>query len=422
MKTKFYQIFLLAVLMGVPLESKGAILFEDNFNSRPDWSPVQNFDGKTCKLGDNCSDPIPDGYYDYRIAGYEVCSNLDGLHDTLNINSLNARGGSGKGLTVWNEACLSRSGSWGSDGLLGVDFAPQNEVYVRFWIKFQSDWQWEGDGYGARALGTAPTSPMQKFLHLSHMDALTANLWDFMSGTQNKPRFTPQLAKWGGGQYRVQMNLPYSPLTAARDNAASFSTNDYLGASPLDMRIPGPGGTPGAPADGNWHSFEFYVKLNSAGGVADGVGKAWYDGLQIASRSDVVWIPAGDNPSLWKWNHAWLGGNTFNRYFDTWLINHSYVAGDKVVFDAKNWTALQNHTSADNNKPFTGSAYWQNDGVVSNVNEQWYAVDDYTIYQPLTSGDPLWSSSPQDGRLPLNYVIGGSDTIAPSAPSGLVVQ
>lgn len=422
MRENIYKITFFVFLI-LPFNAKASILFEDNFNSHPDWSPVQNFEGKTCKFGQSCSDPIPEGYYDYRIAGYENCSNLDGSHNTLNISSLNARGGSGKSFMMWSEPCLSRSGSWGSDGLLGVDFAPQNEIFIKYWIKFQTDWEWEGDGYGARALGTAPTSPMQKFLHVSHFNPALLDPWNFFDGTQNKPRFTPQLAKFGGGSYRVQMNLPFSPLTAVRDSSASFTTNNYFGASLVDMRVPGPGGNPAAPGDGNWHSFEFYLKLNSSGGVADGVGRAWYDGVLIGSSSDVVWIPTGDDPSLWKWNHAWLGGNSFNRHNDTWLSNHSYIAGDKVVFDSYNWTALQDHVSANENKPSSANpTFWQYDGVITDVKEQWYAIDDFVIYQPLTAGDPLWSSSPQDGRLPLNYEIGSSDVIAPSAPSGLIVE
>lgn len=420
-KKGFIYKSVLCVILIFPLQTNAAILFEDNFNSRPDWSPVQNFEGKTCILGDSCTDAIPDGYYDYRIAGYEACSIQDGNHNTLNINSLNPRGGSGKSFMMWNESCLSRSGSWGSDGLLGVDFTPQNELYVRYWIKFQNGWQWEGDGTGARAKGTAPVSPMQKFLHLSHLDPLySSNLWDFMSGVQNKPRFTPQIAKFGGGGDRVVFSLPHSPLTAARDSAASFTSNVVFGTSPTDWTVPGT--STAAPGDGNWHSFEFYVKMNSAGGVADGKSKVWYDGALVHSLSNVVWVPAGDDPQLWKWNHAWLGGNVFNRYFDTWLNSHAYVTGDKVVYDAKNWTALQDHTSADSNKPYNGSVYWQYDGVISNLDEQWYAVDDYTVYTPLISSDPLWASSPQDGRLPLNYEIGVADAIAPSAPSGLNVQ
>ncbi|ACH38815.1 repeat-containing protein [Citrifermentans bemidjiense Bem] len=309
--------------------ASAAVLFSDDFDSRSDWSPAQGASGATCIPGQNCATPIPDGYYDYRVAGTEACSNTDGNHNTLNINGQHPRGGAGKSFMMWNEPCYSRSGSWGSDGLLGIDFAPQNEVYVRYWVQFQPDWRWNGDGsIDGLALGTANPSPMQKFMHISHLDPTNPNLWDFFSGTQNKPRFTPQLAKFGGGSYRLQFNLPHSPLTAARDSSASFTTNVYLGAAPLDMNVPGPAGLPAAPRDGGWHSFEFYVKLNSAGGVADGISKVWYDGALVESTTNVVWVPLGDDPAQWKWNHAWLGGNNANLYLPA---NEQWYAIDDVV-------------------------------------------------------------------------------------------
>lgn len=48
--------------------------------------------------------------------------------------------------------------------------------------------------------------------------------------------------------------------------------------------------------------------------------------------------------------------------------------------------------------------------------EQTFGLDDLVIYTPLIAQDSLWASSPQDGRLPLNYAIGLSvpDTTAPT--------
>lgn len=94
------------------------------------------------------------------------------------------------------------------------------------------------------------------------------------------------------------------------------------------MNVPGPGGLPAAPRDGKWHCFEFYVKLNSAGGVADGVSKVWYDGALVGSTTNAVWIPLGDDPAQWKWNHAWLGGNNANLYLPA---NEQWYAIDDVV-------------------------------------------------------------------------------------------
>ncbi|ACH38812.1 fibronectin type III domain protein [Citrifermentans bemidjiense Bem] len=362
------------VLFGVQ-GAGAAILFSEGFDTLANWSPPQGASGEACVRGQICTTAIPNGFYDYRVAGTEACSNLDGNHNTLNINELNARGGSGKAVTVWNEPCYSRSGSWGSDGLLGVDFAPQDEVYVRYWIKFQPDWRWDGDGSaGGRALGAANTSPMQKFMHLSHMNPSISPIWDFFSGVQNKPRFTPQLAKFSGGAMRIQFNLPHSPLTPTRDSSASFTLNVYLGAAPLDWSVPGTGGLPTPPGDGQWHSFEFYAKMNSAGGIANGISKVWYDGALVSTASNVVWIPTGDDPALWRWNHAWIGGNNSNTYLPA---NEQWYAVDDFV--------VSTHYSGPPPPPDTLRA----EGIsTSSIRLTWqsgsngatYLVDGYRIY------------------------------------------
>lgn len=359
-----------------------AILFSEGFDTQANWSPTQGASGATCVRGQSCTTAIPTGFYDYRVAGMEACSNPDDKHNTLNINELNARGGGGKALTVWNEPCYSRSGSWGSDGLLGVDFPPQDEVYVRYWIKFQPDWRWDGDGSaGGRPLGTANSSPMQKFLHLSHMTPGISPIWDFFSGTQNKPRFTPHLAKFSGGSMRIQFSLPHSPLTSARNSSASFPLNVFLGAAPLDWGVPGKGGVPAPPGDGRWHSFEFYVKLNTAGGAANGISKVWYDGALVGSASNVVWVPTGDDPALWRWNHAWLGGNNSNTYLpakEQWYAIDDFVVSTHYSGPPPPPDRLKAEKATTSSIRLT----WQ-----SGSNGAEYLVDGYRIYYGTEPGN-----------------------------------
>lgn len=359
-----------------------AVLFSEGFDNLANWSPAQGVSGESCVRGQICDTKIPDGFYDYRVAGTEACSNPDGNHNTLNISELNARGGTGKAMTFWSEPCYSRSGSWGSDGLLGVDFAPQDEVYVRYWIRFQSDWRWDGDGSaGGRALGAATTSPMQKFLHLSHMNPGISPIWDFFSGVQNKPRFTPQLAKFGGGAYRIQFDLPHSPLTAARNSSASFNLDAFFGAAPLDWKVPGTSGRPSPPGDGGWHSFEFYVKMNSPGGAADGISKVWYDGALVNAASNVVWVPEGDDPAQWRWNHAWLGGNNANTYLpatEQWYAVDDFVVSTHYSGPPPSPDAVKAEGVSASSVRLT----WQ-----SGSNGAVYALDGYRIYYGTDPGN-----------------------------------
>jgi hypothetical protein len=210
---------------------------------------------------------------------------------------------------------------------------------------------------------------MQKFIHLSHYDATnTASVWDFFSGTQNKPRYVGGYAKYGSGTYRTQLYMMPSPLTATRDNSASTTTNDFLGASPLDWY------NTGAPGDGEWHSMEWYVKLNSAGGVADGKARFWLDGRLVHDQSNVVWVPAGDNPSSWQWNHVWLGGNNANTY--TPASEQWYAVDDVVVSTNYSGPPANPVTvTAQVNGENTARISW-----AAGVNGADYQVDGYRIY------------------------------------------
>jgi len=78
-------------------------------------------------------------------------------NNTLNIDSTNPRGGTGKSLTYWVESAGGLT-VWASDGLLVKDLGQEyNELYARVWIKFQPGWRW-----------ASGVSPQQKFFRIAH--------------------------------------------------------------------------------------------------------------------------------------------------------------------------------------------------------------------------------------------------------------
>lgn len=368
----FRALLMIALAVGggavAPAPSQAAVLFSESFNSQSQWGPLQFTNGATnsCVKGAaTCVTPVPTGFSDYRIAATEACSNLDGFHNTLNINATHPRGGTGKSFVLWSEPCYSSGGSWGSDGLLGVSFAGQSQVYIRYWILFPTDWKWNN-----------AASPMQKFIHLSHYDpGNPASVWDFFSGTQNKPRYVGGFAKYGSGTYRTQLYMMPSPLTTERDNSNSSTTNDYLGAAPMDWY------NAGAPGDGRWHSLEWYVKLNSSGGVADGTARFWFDGALVHDQRNIAWVSAGEDPGAWLWNHTWIGGNNSNTYLPA---NEQWYAVDDFV--------VSTHYSGPPPPPTTLRA----EGVsTSSIRLTWqsgsnganYLVDGYRIYYGTDPGN-----------------------------------
>ena len=224
----------------------------------PDWSPTQLVDqGIECRSDQGCS-TAPSGYTGYRSKGFTSCSEQN--KNTLNINSDQPRGDIGKSFLFWSESCASSSGGWGSDGLLDIQLADYSngysEIYIRFYVKFDPNWQW----------GTA-SSPMQKFLHVSNYQG-TINPYAFFSLTDNKPRFMPGLAKYNSGSADIAVYSVHSLY-----GNPSFTDNDYFppagsyGGTGTDFDDKEWSETPigqGMIGDGEWHSWEWNLKMNSA--------------------------------------------------------------------------------------------------------------------------------------------------------------
>ncbi len=331
--------------------SWGAILFEDNFDNHDDWGPVQPSSGQMSEeCGIGCT-TAPDGYAGWRM---QASAYNNSKNSTMEIDSTNYRGASGKALTYWSELCDNCG--WASDGLLNIELDSVGfpELYVRLFIKFQPGWQW-----------ATSTSPIQKFLHISHFNG--GNPFTFFQDGSHGPLFIPDLAKWGSGTYPIayfssyRFENTYYPASATPSHSSSDNTyfKDTEGTS-MDFWDAGMIG------DGQWHCLEFYLKLNTVVGVADGEHKFWFDGKLIANITGLAWGDEGAQVSPRKqWNYVQIGGNNNNPY------------------------ALQ-----------------------SGEPEQWYAIDDIVISTTYIGPD---------------YVIGGTDTVietdktAPAPPTGLTI-
>lgn len=75
-------------------------------------------------------------------------------------------------------------------------------------------------------------------------------------------------------------------------------------------------------ADNGWHRFEYYVKMSSGAGVADGVTTLWVDGVQIHTKTDLYTDDEGDTP---------VGG--INTLQGRWQLLPYFDADNKQVTD-----------------------------------------------------------------------------------------
>ena len=297
------------VLMGATLAFAG-VIFEDNFNTQPDWQMEHG----------NISTPTVNP--DDKPIGYRACWTQDSVYATpghapVSITPANARGGSGKALTMYSESGDGQS-EWVSDVLLQSIFEwdPQyQEVYVRFWMQFQIGWQWDmtNDAY-------------QKFFRVAHYNGGSFTDMD----VSYQGMVISDLLKYGtGDNYQYSMAPRYETEYYPDQANPTGIRNDqaYLSGSGVEFDAIG------MPGDGEWHCWEMHYKRNSAVGVPDGEHRLWIDDILIYERTDFAFADVGSVADPRKgWNTVVLGGNNYNRYANiSEEIEQWYAIDDFVV-------------------------------------------------------------------------------------------
>lgn len=290
--------------------AQAGVVFEDNFDDHDDWSPTQPPLGQSSyDCGASCSTQ-PDGYHSYYIkhSVYNPAGN-----NTININNSQYRGGSGKAFIHWSE---SDSGSnWPADGQLSLELPSEyTEIYVRFYIKFQSDWEW--------ATGM---SPGQKFSRTSHY--VGGSPFSYHDPRNQRPLSTALLNKSSSSSYvRATTNFRYEVTKYPSEASPSHDdTEDGFWGGLWDDE--------GNPGDGDWHCWEHYVKLNSAPGEEDGEVRFWIDGVELITVTDLAF--SDDGASGFEWNYVVIGGNENNPWAPVENEEEQWYAIDDLVISTE---------------------------------------------------------------------------------------
>ena len=279
---------LLLFIIMFPNFAYSAVLFEDNFDSSPDWQSNQTI-SKSVPPGEdkgwpntyknNCQPGYcpPDKWTSYRTASSKWTD--DRRRDTFVLNSEGARGGSGKGVTL-NVESTGDYGTWAGGSLdLWLGEQGYQELYIRMYIQYTSEWSWsDGSQHG-----------QQKLIRISTFNediATTSQNPHIFSGSSgiNWPTWYPD---W---YYNANDAYEYAALMSSTRTAPTYITDGDETYSSARW-----------PADTNWHCYEFHVKMNSAIGVADGVWEFYLDGNLKASRNNVKWKQTGANSKGWNW-------------------------------------------------------------------------------------------------------------------------
>jgi hypothetical protein len=304
------------------------VIFEDNFNSQTNWNTNDQYYG----VESQPVDPNAPANWSF----FRNVPGASGLSPVISINQLpgglsDHGGGSGKAIIKYDE---SVSGvNYPGDGILGKYWPTANykELYVRFWLRTQAGWQ------------NAPGST-SKIFRAFHFDGGTgANIFNFFpsgnsapiyvycfatsSNGSSSPNKAEYLSLYRGDPQEVTYYLS-SPWYESTD--IYFGWNGTVGSS-LSDSVWTPWVNPTAPgvyADGQWHRFDFHLKLNDIGS-SNGTMEYSYDGVLKESHYDVVWKLSGSSDSI-GWNAVGFGGNSDNT-FSSSPAEQWYAIDDVVV-------------------------------------------------------------------------------------------
>ena len=221
-------------------------------------------------------------------------------YNNFYVDSRNARGGSGKALTFYDESCVNYFED--SDGNVGKDLGTvYNEIYIRFYIRFQQNYRW----------GTAASdAPQHKLMHVQYHYG-SGTPWSYFGNDANKPLAVPGLKYYQGNvwyyvNYRCEED--YYCQGSPKYSFDVTGDHDHINLGPWTTVL----------GDNQWHLMEFYFKMNTNTGSvfnADGIHRFWLDGNLKFEATNIPWSDNGSTQSPRRgWNYVSWGGNNNNRW------------------------------------------------------------------------------------------------------------
>ena len=330
-KAIFNSLLLTAVVLPNFSPAFAEILFQDNFDNSPDWQSKQTVhksqpDGYDIAFGMTRSDTCtthcpPQGWTSYRAASSHFMDNRG--KDTFLLNAEGARGGTGKGIVYNVESVGTLGSTWGkwAGGSLDIWLGEQGykELYVRYYVKFSDNWKWTREDKGAHCLWK-----------MARITTFNDNIWT--------SSVSPHLYFGDGLNYPLGSTEAY--YNAGFDNelfiTAIRMAPDYDSCDGPDNHT-----NTSIPAIGEWHCYEFYRKMNSAPGVANGEYAMWIDGVEKNRRTDVMWKKTGSNTTH-NWNWVMMIDNINNSayvladhgeitlYVDDVVVSTEYIGTDDI--------------------------------------------------------------------------------------------
>ena len=300
------------ILGGISLNVYSETIFKDNFDSLPDQDIKGqcNYEGHPGKPAGIC-DTVPKNW------AFIYTSDKNNTNPPGEILS-GAGSGGGKVFRVYDES-NGDNGSWGHDIQLMKHFgdAQHQELWVKVVIKFNPNLNLNGLGqakifrighYNPRvADGTAKTSIVNTNNNSeanNGLGATTAGLI-FYDIREDNGSFYHRIAERGSADAEYKISRTYN-RNMFNERLATTGGVDFHMIDAQGNRLTKWNETFG---DGQWHTYEFRMVMNSSLNAKDGIVEVYLDGVKQAAITNVPWRQSGVHSSVQGFNAFSLAGN-----------------------------------------------------------------------------------------------------------------
>jgi len=345
------------IALGVASAANAEILFQEDFDNQPDWTSGMH---STDIVQRASTHTIPNDWYSIRQDPTWAPSIGDtDKHETIEILASNAdksRRGTGKSMVSWRESYDDGNQRWTSESIMLKHFPEgYDQLYVEFWIRFDPNWSrlhvegkpasyskifrissWSKQGSEFEAFSSGNLGPMVVWDHkidayglrnsISFRGGPHGDNYSFSEG--DIPGLPRSLVGLGGLSLNFTENLAYMGPGGTRSYIEDRVNGGVVPIGTYDTvqhdQIFGPGDS--------WTKMAFFVKMNSAPGIKDGVFRQWLNGHQIFFNTQIPWMRSSDTKDTSaKWNIVAFGGNDSFLYYPNGDKREEWYSIDDIV-------------------------------------------------------------------------------------------
>ena len=326
--------------------SSADILFQENFDDQPDWTSAMH---STDRTQWSHTHQLPKGWSAIRQdPSWAPSVGHSGGREAIEIlatNSDKARGGTGKSYVSWRDSTVGENYfRWNSDSILAKHFPEGHDsLYIEFWIRLSPNWtaegltgnsklfrisHWNGEGSIFGYGGDRFNGPVF-FWNYAGNNINTRNSHTYR-GYPIETNYTMRnpepigLPRTGNTSYNFAENIRDFNNDGTEDNDPTgpidFETNEVVNGLVTHNGL-----------WAGWRKIGFYVKMNSAPGIHDGVLMQWIDDHLVFRNNSMPWAGV-DATEMPKWNVVAFGGNDhFHIYPDEDKHQEWYSIDDIII-------------------------------------------------------------------------------------------